>query len=1640
MKCKYIYKGHIFNSEAALDDFLIEKHQYESKFGDIVFSKGKPFLRAKDIIENKIMKDAEKLQHKMKIIQARKRGDAFDDEEMLEFEKPFIGVNRFLSGLKTDEGDYIVLDFIVDNYWAKRKEFWTKPLETGEQVADRFTDDEIDIFFEADSLKTYSSKEEEFQAKKEKAHLLNDKECNQLKTLMSKKWGFQAKAGTAIHYVLEQYFSKDSEGKLIGDKSFTEIFDHIKANIDKDLSESLGDAIYKDFKDSIINDSIINQAIMYAESLKKELRRVHGECEFYPELTISHQLSKQKYGDNTNNILGIIDLAVIDEKGQIHYYDYKTSPKEFSKFNSAKKQAFQYQLAMYGKLLKKYGLDYRNSDIRILPVQFDNLRLANPGEAHINPNKAKFSYDGIKYSSNIFIDTETKNAIFKYNSKGEQPILDVLDDYLPEDIEFDVPSDQIIEKTEAQIKKWFPNYNRFKAKTEEEIKELLEESNSLTPVERNGKQVYVYTPKNGYGKEIVANEPIELIEKLKKQQERFEKNKEYMAGIVVKALRYGIENGTTDIASYIKSIDTKRVSEDTGLATWFQDTLKKYCNGNWEVADIEALKHFGVIVLRNKRNKQQIDVIKMTSSNLKFNPCKKQKNKLLSAAFQSDIAEKANPDSLMLEQMQGNIELMETLLLFNNIPELFSGEYSAAVLGNIQVANSFRGTGMSSPNEQLYYSFKKMSLLSPTDFENNILNGKVKIGTTFEIAANAFEEALEPESDFRLDTDTFNSARSELDEAVKLGDKDKKISAISNIIRKMEEVYPEFKNGLTREMLLQRPEARLYNQILQALAYLNNVNFKQQVDDHDKYIQEKSFKGIILKGLSGTYIDNPGNLLSDTLNTITNLVTQAYQNIRNKMMSKVAQLREATEELKRHKNYTGLMQIYGNATNMYENMTYESPTGDLLFTDLNSSKLDNVERKYLKLVLEIINENRFGGKKSKEELEQMRDSYNLEYYRVPLCKASAESRDSVIGLDKGLKERLSRFMPKNALAELKAQVEGIFVDDLGATFENSSQLFEMNNRFDRTESNHMEERLKAISINGAGFFERNLEQLTFNHTYAYLSAKELNKVFPLMKASLGFLQSMGNSVNKTFKNDVEYLLNYFKTAVKGQPLNKDEQVQKTIASLGKLKQVASFMALAFSPVQAMYQTVQGLWQDILLMIKNKNIPNTPFTFTNMYDAFKIVYQDLFHFHSTPTKCQLINEWLGVNDMDMNMYSERMRTDQYNKYNLMNFAFKFASRPDFYNRMTIIVAKMKADGIWDALEIVNGQLKYNWKKDKRFSVYANNQTSNPNYNNQRALYTSIAQQFILENTYNPDGTVFKMGDPLPYAWTNKEGESIKSLCDLIYGYYSHEKKSLVHATFIGSLYMQMKTYWSGKKNQYLAPGGVRLQGKWEHAKDEQGNLLYYQENPDGTINFNEKPTTKPNNSPFYKWQGLYQEGIILTLSNIFKNGISGKAIREGWNETWNNEDANIRMARQMNIKQFGADILFYLIISVLIAGCLMMDWDKDLQKKAKESKDLKDAAAATLVHLTRLSFGQSAEDFAWWQSIGNPAIEWSPFSFTWGTNTVKRIYNAIMGDSDFYDGVMQSSAAGKQIKPLMDYIKPEGINKKSLKQYITSQLE
>ena len=164
-----------------------------------------------------------------------------------------------------------------------------------------------------------------------------------------------------------------------------------------------------------------------------------------------------------------------------------------------------------------------------------------------------------------------------------------------------------------------------------------------------------------------------------------------------------------------------------------------------------------------------------------------------------------------------------------------------------------------------------------------------------------------------------------------------------------------------------------------------------------------------------------------------------------------------------------------------------------------------------------------------------------------------------------------------------------------------------------------------------------------------------------------------------------------------------------------IKSAASKLTLAFAPVQALYQPLQGLWTDISLMIRKPDGKES-FTFNNFTKALKLVYSDLSHFSDTPTICSALNELYGINDMDMNTYVDRISSGRKGIWNLENWMFKFASRPDFYNRMTIFTAQMMGDGCLEAHKInEKGELVYDWKKDKRFEAFANGRVNDPKYN-------------------------------------------------------------------------------------------------------------------------------------------------------------------------------------------------------------------------------------------------------------------------------------------------------------------------------------
>ena len=576
-------------------------------------------------------------------------------------------------------------------------------------------------------------------------------------------------------------------------------------------------------------------------------------------------------------------------------------------------------------------------------------------------------------------------------------------------------------------------------------------------------------------------------------------------------------------------------------------------------------------------------------------------------------------------------------------------------------------------------------------------------------------------------------------------------------------------------------------------------------------------------------------------------------------------------------------------------------------------------------------------------------------------------------------------------------------------------------------------RLDKIKSIGKENLEQNLETLLYKHLFAYSVKNNMDGVFPMIKAAMIHISTQGAIQNKSFNSDIHYLQNYIRNKIFNQSII-DPKLQKVAGYAGLLKQAASKFTLAFSPVQALYQPLQGLWTDINLMIRKPDGKNS-FTFNNFKNALKLVYSDLSHYSDKPTLCSALNELYGINDMDMNTYVDRISQAKKGIWNFDNFMFKFASRPDFYNRMTIFTSQMMGDGCLEAHSINDkGELEYDWKQDKRFEAFANGRINDPKYNEQKSRYYTIARQFVVEHAKNKDGSEFKLNmmnpTPLPRAYTSKEAESMKSLGDDIYGYYSHEKKSLIMSTTIGSLWLQFKTYWSGKKNQYLQSGGVRLRGKWEQY-EENGEKYYYQIDDKGNVLFDEPPTTTETSAPVIQWKGQWQEGIILTLSDMAKNmwnsglindkGIHLSAIKEGWNSKWNNEDPGLQLAYRNNIKQASYDILMFIIGGCIMAA-LLGDWLDDL--KDPKNKDFTYGLGVAAANIAVMSVRNSFLDFNTWDSVGGALYSWTPFSFEWGIRTWKNILNVATGDEDFWDGIVKTSGVLRQIKPALDAIKPD----------------
>ena len=1605
MNCKYIFKGKSFSSELALDEYLLNFEELYKQFGDAVYQMTLPQRSVRGSILN--------LDAKVRAL--RQKGDVVIETTENEFmdsnvtvKLPRIGVSEFLKAFMDAQGDPLFKKFNSEDYWTEKRrqwqsmEYWNGTMP-GEEVP---TQEEVDLVFQGGEVKPI-----EYQS-----------DFDAIRKRIEEMWAQQSYLGTATHAAMAAYWKYIHINKLenpVSDIAALEKFirEELKRDVSSEVKVSCNDFLQDEHVTQLANHAInIHKKLIDEFSVKDKSNGKKIKPVFLSEVGLTTQVEFQ---GNQTDLVGIADLIVIDAEGNIQIIDYKTSPKPYVKYNEYKKITFYHQLATYRRMLERHlNLSDKSSNY-VIPLQFKG-----------------FDYDGNKMTfSEITTTTDYLEELPVFIGKEAENIRRNLNKLLPITKVVDATTEELLGRNQEFMKDCFTSYTDSKILTDEKIIEKIKKQHKGIIRKDTKTRKYKYT----FGTEtILADSEPELIDKIREKYQEIEDLKSTRTS----GLKHILHKSQVTGRNHLGDMGQMKRMRKNGREGSLEAKLSRYISHGWEVMDLPVnVEALGLIFLQNIHT-HQIDVIKVSevtwqelndSVLLGEATAGRARNKTLTGTFESDIKQKQRPKSLVLDSCYGNIELMQAMNVIDMLPRLFMNNHG--FLGEITVVDLKKDASLTASNSELLYNYNELCKLrskfkKEDKVDNNFESENVKVLSKLELMKSHFREIMTKEKSdseqLKRDWDQLAQVTSIFDNFS--GNHAQLRQELINFVKEIEETFKLSPEKIQDYSEKEAPQYRLYYNALMAIADLDKINLRQQTEDHDSYIQ----RGIL--GIAGSMLDNPGNMQSTTLNYMAEQVNIAYQNVRDDVTKLNQVLRQKLNALKKDKEYTWLYtRTVGNQTDLYQNM-FDKESDDFLFVNPWDSQVDlmDSEREFLQFVILTINGDRYKTKDADDLLARMEKEGAIKFLQVPLTKGSTASRISTDGLMETMKAKLTALLPSNIQETIKQNVEGFLSNSEGNEQYNKAQngkLWEMTNYFEAGKNMAVRQSWFSDPDKGISFFEHNLETLTLKHAFAYSMKHNMDNVFPIIKAARIHLSMQGVVANDNFEKDIKYLTDFVKAKIFNMSLHPDH-LKTPMYIIGEMMQLTSKLALAFNPRQ-LYQLLDGIWKDVAIVWRNKHDGSTPFTKKNMLDSFFWIFNDLRHVGDEKSLGELINDQYGINDMDMNSYVEKIHSDNVGLFNFWNVGFRFASRPDYYNRMTLFGAQMRGDGCFEAHRVENGKLVYDWTLDKRFEIYAknwNNPTmfNDPEFKKQKALYIATARQFMVEHAKNDDGTDFELDlnnpQALPKAYTIQQSESMKSLSDLTYGYYSHEKKSLIQSTSIGAMFFQMNTFWSSKKNQYLAPGGVRMQGEMKHYH-EDGKPVFYKLDENGEPT--DELTFEDTGIPAMQWSGQFQEGILVTLWQMAQDLYYGdgnflKRWGDMWDKYYNNEDENLRKAYRNNLRHFTTDMLGFCLLGQLVAPSLLKateDYTKDVGNDEFSTAFINNCLLNT-AHM----FSKSTDDFAWGSAIFGKGLNWTPYSISSMSRLLQNISRMLSGDRDLYDGLINIFAASRGQEPILDFIK------------------
>ena len=1222
-------------------------------------------------------------------------------------------------------------------------------------------------------------------------------------------------------------------------------------------------------------------------------------------------------------LIGHIDNIIVDSLGDLHIVNYKITTSSAN--HVVKQEKYKYQLALLKQMLAAEGFNTNNMTLSIIPIRL----IYNDDYTQVK--------DVVAFDKKEYTIYNNSYVFGKYDAIAQQLI--------PSDINTDSISVDALDNVDricttlwpesgikssgisATVQEWIKNKGIVKQYTDEPgYYFLIDFKDGSDPIKISDPTVPKH--KNPQIIEVVTNNIKDLNNRAGSYAS---------ARNIVRNIKAAYSQGFTSFRTNPSYSDGSGAYLDRVLQPYMQKIKDDYI---WKIKENDVLLSQNIILFENQIT-GTLDVVITSPYDLEQKRTFNGWNNIL-GEYVSDI--RARNMGGMIPATYGNIEVTRAMLILNEVLPSIEGNFNLGKILAISPQSGGKGTLYTLGNFNNKYFSKIVSTINTNSKEVKLKNNfsNAKYSDEIQELTLLYRHILE-------NGEVRDQDRVELEEWGINGllDSEKSIeekrALLKTLIVAMENNWG-FK--ISPEVMLKNKNNNKF--MLYYMAQQAYLKYSKILDEMD--FNEQDLSTLELSALKRQAISSKNAKL------VTELYRQAIDKVADRGQRYATPVGKFLTDYYQAIGYTNWQNsTIGNQAVQFKNL-YETDivTGKKTMNFKNpyssSNNLTTAERTLLKKALFTFAKTRaqmfnfafdFTSENDPNLLKFIEDPKNRWYFSVPLKKASKATMRQTGYRLKEKKKNIQRIFtnPKEYFTQI---IEGSDTEE-----ENKNRIQDVNDMTTHNPYAIFEElnehggninRASIINSHDEGFFETNLETLLIDFGVKHILTQEMKDVLIKTKGILLTLDLMGEITHKNIPKIINYINNFVTVNVHNKSIM-EETSQKVVGATRPLRRLVTGTWIAGNLIGAVRDTSEGVWQNLT---RSLNKYQTNVTTKDVSWAYKEV---ILHSASNVRATNLLSALCikyRLSNFDIARVQEGLTTGRAGIMNYDNWLYATMRRPDYLNRMTLFVAKLKHDGIWDALSIdeETKELKYNWRKDKRFEAFASGRTQDPKYKEQMGLYYSKIQQY---NQDHPDN-IIGFQDDLPEPYSLKEIEDIKNVSDSIYGAYDKSERAMWENQAIGVLFGQFTTWVNGVVANYFSKSfesGIRL----EQAYNDAGNPLFFDKSGNQVIKVEDKyiyeetgqevPPEQGPCVPQFKEIPIQVQGILYTFSDSMfkafksgyaKNGLVG-AFETIKSEVW--ADPNERK----NIIKFFSDLLILGLFTALFKIVLDPAY-KDYKKSAE----------------------------------------------------------------------------------------------------------